>query len=189
MHGPRLFRFLMLILSLLAAGPASAAVEGLEANGPNPALADQLKLFGQFVGNWDCEVLRYQDGQAQQRSTGEWHFGWVLDGRAVQDVFIVPARSDGGQPREWGSSLRSFDPKTGTWFIAWVGPVQGTLQTFTAKQHGDEIVHDGVTPDGRPSRWVFSEIRTDSFRWRSMVSPDRGSSWNVTQEIVARRRK
>ncbi len=106
-----------------------------------------------------------------QRGTGEWHFGWVLDGRAVQDVFIVPARSDTGQPREWGSSLRSFDPKTGTWFIAWIGPVQGTLQTFTAWQQGDEIVHEGVGADGRPSRWVFSEIKPDSFRWRSLISP------------------
>ena len=188
MRGPRPLPLLLLLWSLFVAGPAVAAVEGLDANGPNPALAERLKLFGQFVGNWDCEVLRYQDNQVQ-RGTGEWHFGWVLDGRAVQDVFIVPARSEGGQPREWGSSMRSFDPKTGTWFIAWLGPVQGTLQTFTARQQGGEIVHDGVTPDGRPSRWVFSEIQPDSFRWRSLVSSDRGASWNVTQEIVAHRRK
>ena len=40
----RLLRLILLLLTLLAAGPASAAVEGLEANGPNPALADRLKL-------------------------------------------------------------------------------------------------------------------------------------------------
>lgn len=184
----KLVRSLLLLLSLSVALPAAASIEGLDSTGPNPAVSDQLKLFGQFVGNWTCEILRYQGDQVQ-RGSGEWHFGWVLDGRAVQDVFIVPARSEGGQAREWGSSLRSFDPKTGTWFIAWVGPVQGTLQTFTARQQGDEIVHEGVTADGRPSRWVFSEIKPDSFRWRSLISSDRGASWTVTQEIVATRRK
>jgi hypothetical protein len=191
----RLVRLLVLLLlftapaTLISAGAsAGGSIEGLDSNGPNPALADRLKLFGQFVGSWTCEILRYQDGQPQ-RGSGEWHFGWVLDGRAVQDVFIVPARSEGGQPREWGSSLRSFDPKTGTWYIAWVGPVQGSLQTFTARQQGDEIVHEGTTADGRPSRWVFSEIKPDSFRWRALVSPDRGASWTTLQEIVATRRK
>lgn len=184
----RIAPLLLSLLFLCAARPSSASIEGLDAAGPNPALADRLNLFGQFVGNWTCEILRHQDGQVQ-RGTGEWHFGWVLDGRAVQDVFIVPARSEASQPREWGSSLRSFDPKTGTWFIAWVGPVQGTLQTFTARAQGDEIVHEGTTADGRPSRWIFSDIKPDSFRWRSLVSSDRGASWTVVQEIVATRRK
>lgn len=179
---------LLLLCLFLSAPPASAAIEGLDSAGPNPALADRLKLFGQFVGSWICEIVRYQDNQPQ-RATGEWHFGWVLDGRAIQDVFIVPARADGGQPREWGSSLRSFDPKTGTWFSAWVGPVQGTLQTFTARAQGDEIVHEGSTADGKPSRWIFTDIKPDSFRWRSLVSNDRGATWTTVQEIVATRKK
>jgi hypothetical protein len=173
---------------LLAASPARAAIDGLDAAGPNPALGDRLKLFGQFVGNWDVEVSRSSNG-VLQRDTGEWHFGWVLDGRAVQDVYIVPARSSGQPVREWGSSIRSFDPKTGTWYIAWVGPVQGTLQTFTARQQGDEIVHEGVTADGRPSRWIFRDIRPDSFRWQSLISSDHGTTWTLTQEIFARRHK
>ena len=63
----------------------------LNAAGPDPAYAEQLRLFGRFVGAWDIE-WRGTDRNGQPATmTGELHFGWVLGGRAVQDVWKVPA--------------------------------------------------------------------------------------------------
>lgn len=51
------------------------------------------------------------------KGKGEWHWGWVLDGRAIQDVWI--AHNDVSQSNapitEWGTTLRFYDPKTDVW--------------------------------------------------------------------------
>ena len=48
-------------------------------------------------------------------------------------------------------------------------------------------MQESLTRDGRPERWVFSDVRADSFRWRAEESRDGGRSWAVTQRVVARR--
>jgi len=57
-------------------------VEALHADGPAGPHADELMLFGRFVGSWRLE---WSDADGAT-ATGELHFGWVLGGRAVQDV-------------------------------------------------------------------------------------------------------
>jgi uncharacterized protein len=39
---------------------SSAVLEGLLASGPHPEVAEQLQLFGQFVGDWDVDWIGYQ---------------------------------------------------------------------------------------------------------------------------------
>jgi hypothetical protein len=59
----------------------------LLAAGPDPGRAAELDLFGRFVGAWDVEWHgTFADGRPGTM-TGELHFGWVMDGRAVQDVY------------------------------------------------------------------------------------------------------
>ena len=41
----------------------------------------------------------------QRRRNGEWHFGWVLEGRAIQDVWIVPPRGNGATAMLWQRQL------------------------------------------------------------------------------------
>ena len=63
--------------------------------GPAGPHADKLGLFGQFVGSWTLEWAgRDADGNPATM-TGELHFGCVLGGRAVQDIWIVPGRGTG----------------------------------------------------------------------------------------------
>lgn len=67
-------------------------IESLQANAPLTDLAEKLQLFGQFVGSWDAKVFNYKPDGSTQILQAEWHFGWVLEGRAVQDVWIASKR-------------------------------------------------------------------------------------------------
>jgi len=89
-------------------------IAALHVTGPAGEHAGKLMLFGRFAGSWQLEWTgRGADGQPASM-TGELHVGWVLGGRAVQDVWIVPGR---GQPGEGqpplafhGSTIRFYDP-------------------------------------------------------------------------------
>ena len=169
----------------------SSMIEALAANQPFDALAERLRLFGQFIGSWDVEVLNYKPDGSAQRVEAEWHFGWVLEGRAIQDVWIAPRRelrSTESSPGDYGATLRFYDPKIDAWRSTWVGPVKGYVLLFIARQVGDEIVLEGNHEGGVSRKWIFSEITSESFSWRSIESRDGGLSYEKVQEMFARRR-
>jgi hypothetical protein len=61
-----------------------------------------MMLYGQFVGSWQGTVLVHLPDGAPRESTCEVNFGWALEGRAIQDVWIAPAlqgRKAGEQSR------------------------------------------------------------------------------------------
>src|SRR2546422_3769392 len=91
------------------------------------------------------------------RSQGEIHFGWILDGRAVQDVFMT-RDPDTGRAVPIGTTVRFYDPKMDAWQSVWISPMQELVQTFTGRKIGDEIVLESKTKEGYPEKWIFSEI-------------------------------
>ena len=127
-----------------------------------------------------------------RRTSGEAHAARVLNGRAVQDVFINPRRSDRGPSMaafaNWfGTTLRIYDPALGAWRIWWFNPHDGVRAELVGRRQGDEIVQEGRFPDGTPIRWTFSEITPDSFRWRGeRLEPD-GKSWKLQVEFLGHR--
>ena len=169
------------------AGPWSIA--GLGADGPFPGLEDKLRLFGQFVGDWEIVEDRNlgEDGTLT-RSRGELHWGWILGGRAVQDVWMTIDEETGRSSPD-GTTVRFYDPAIDAWHSVWLSPNQGAVKAFVARAAGDEIVLEGKTADGRPLRWFFSEIAPDSFRWHSERSLDGGKTWMLTEEMRIRRKR
>jgi hypothetical protein len=171
------------------ATPATGLPDALHASGPDSRRADHLQLFGRFVGSWDLEWSR---PGTDERMTGELHFGWVLGGRAVQDVWIVPARGrpgEGEPPLAFhGSTIRFYDPGIGAWRSTWIEPVNGRVRRFIGRPVGDEIVL--VSDEDEPRlRWRFTEITADSFRWQAESSCDGGVSWQFDEEMLAIRRR
>ena len=164
-------------------------IEALHASGPHPDEAKDLMLFGQFVGAWDLDVTNIAPDGTRTELKGEWHFGWVLEGRAVMDVWITPRRSLRGQmePYEYGASLRFFDPALGAWHSIWMGPVRHTVRPFIARQVKDEIILEGSFASGSRTRWIFSQIMETSFQWRNMESSDDGATWTIAQTMSAQR--
>ena len=63
----------------------------------------------------------YLDDGTPHRGLGEIHFGWVLEGRAIQDVWILPGVF-------YGKTLRIYDPGIDAWHILWSDPV---MQFYT----------------------------------------------------------
>lgn len=171
--------------------PADGLIEALHVPGPAGAQADKLGLFGQFVGSWTLEWAGTGTDGRPATMTGELHFGWVLGGRAVQDIWIVPGR---GQPGEGqpplgfhGSTIRFYDDAIGAWRSTWIEPVNGRVRRFIGRLAGDEIVL--VSDEDDPQlRWRFTDIGPDSFRWRGELSRDGGATWELDEEMHATRR-
>ena len=172
----------------------SPFLEALGADGPSADRAGKMDLYGRFVGSWDLDVTQIaEDGRARRRK-GEWHFGWALEGRAVQDVWIVPPRGElrhddaVANLNSYGSTLRVYDPRIDAWQIQWTDPVAQNYLTMIGRAQGDDIVQLGTRPDGDLLRWSFLEIMPNSFLWRGEISADDGVSWRVNTEFTARRR-
>jgi hypothetical protein len=174
---------------------ASSFLSALIADGPAPEHAEELMLYGQFVGDWTTETRAYPPGGGVELSTWDVRFDWVLEGRAIQDVWISPPRS--AQRPGWhapgnrySTTLRVYDPRARNWQIIWVNPPSGTVVRQIARAVGSDIVQD-ADPDasGMLSRWVYRDIRPDSFRWCSEESRDQGATWKLVQEMRATRVK
>jgi len=168
------------------------AIEGLLSDGPNSELEEKLMLFGQFVGDWDILEDRFyqSDGKPsleQNLTRGELHWDWILDGRAVQDVWMsIDERTHKAIPE--GTTIRFYDQKIDAWHSIWISPTQAVVKTFVGRQVGDEIVLEGRTAEGYPLRWIFSEITPNSFRWRAEETRDNGKTWTLREEMQIRRR-
>lgn len=166
--------------------------DALLADGPHREHESELMLFGQFVGSWDIDWRgRNDEDGTWMQARGEWHFAWVLEGRAVQDVWIVPSRAERAlgdlRKGEYGTTLRFYDPSNCEWSVTWHGPVYGNVRVFAARQEGDEIVLRGNDHDDRAVRWIFSDITDDAFRWRSLRL-ENDDSWVMREEMRVRRR-
>lgn len=145
-------------------------------------------LFGQFVGSWDFELVELT-GQGEVAAHGEWHFGWILRGLGIQDVWIVPSRHSSPDPNgvmEYGTTIRIYDPTTDVWHVSWNGPHRLRFVQLEGGRDGHEILLIGSI-GSQPTRWVFSDIGRSSFTWRNELSFDGGKSFLVVQHLTARR--
>ena len=162
----------------------------LLSSGPDPAHAADLQLFGQFIGSWEIEWHSTDTGGNPVRTTGELDFGWVLGGRAVQDVWKVPGPGltmPGGRPGFSGSTIRFYDAGIGAWRSTWIDPSNGRVRRFIGRAAGDTIVLEGLDDEPR-ERWSFRDITPDSFRWVGETSDD-GVTWIHDEEMIIRRRQ
>jgi hypothetical protein len=61
----------------------------------SPEIPESADAYGWLVGSWELDVLQYRGiDLSSQGIKGEAHFGWVLEGRAIQDVWIMPRPSE-----------------------------------------------------------------------------------------------
>lgn len=167
--------------------------DALASNGPAADRADKLALYAWLVGSWELDaVLRRPDGSTEQKR-GFISAGWVLEGRAIQDVFTIPGLF-------YGSTLRVYDPALDAWHCHWSDPLRQVYFQAIGRACGSEIVNEGPEPEslarvygmrvapGNPARlrWVFGDITANAFRWRSERSTD-GAEWLLQREYFVRR--
>ena len=170
-----------------APDPRKAMIAALASADPNPSMGEEARTFDRLVGTWDCDFSFHLDDGSVRHKRGELLFGWILDGRAVQDSWITyPA--DGQKDREIGTSLRFFDTALKQWRVIFVGPQFNYAVNTQGGMEGDRIVLQGMDADGLPIRWSFNQMKPDSFVWRGEKSRDGGKTWKLEEEHQMKRR-
>jgi len=186
--------FVMLPASSGAAPSQNQFLEALTAPGPAPGDGSNADLYGALIGDWDAEVIDHLPDGTDRRQSAEMHFVRVLEGRAVQDLWIAPAIRDLGSPtraekgNRYGTTLRIYDAKVDAWRITWWNPVTGAENHLVGRRVGSQIVQTGSDADGRLVRWVFDQVGPGSFHWKGEGSDDGGRTWRCETEFSARRR-
>jgi hypothetical protein len=151
-------------------------------------------MYAQLIGDWDAEVVDHLPGGISRRLSAEMHFAWVLEGRAIQDLWIAPARRDrlkSAPPsvdgNRYGTTLRVYDPDLDAWRVTFWNPVTRVETRLVGRRVESQIVQTGTDADGRLIRWVFVELDSDRFHWRGEHSVDDGHTWTTETEYFARR--
>lgn len=159
---------------------APSFVQALRSEHPAPDRAEKLKLYGWLIGRWTMEATVYADDGTLHEGPGEIYFDWVLEGRAIQDVWILPGVF-------YGTTLRIYDPGLDAWHILWNDPLRQFYTRQIGRAEGADIVQNGTNDAGEAVRWSFREITPDSFRWLGERSRDGGKTWQLQADFRARR--
>ncbi|MGB7859713.1 MAG: hypothetical protein WBM90_04390 [Acidimicrobiia bacterium] len=166
------------------------ALDLLAADGPHQNNADRLMQFGRFVGSWVLEASFFGVDGTEEETTAEWHWIWILGGRAIQDVLVFPAKSSAppADGYRYGTTLRVLDESDNVWRVVWVAPQTGTVFKLSGAFSDDGgVVLVGDPHDGEPTKWVFSGVTPETFLWEGYVKDDQDSDWRLIQRMTAQR--
>jgi len=165
----------------------------LAASGRSSEISDADDVYGWFVGSWELDVRHYWAVDVSaQGIKGEVHAGWVLEGRAVQDVWIMPRRGDRSARLDknlnmYGTTLRVWDSSIGAWRITWSNPAGEHFEEQIGRWNNNEIIQVGTRTDNTSTRWRFTEITGESFHWIGESLAPGQVKWKLEGEFLARR--
>src|SRR5215472_15683805 len=131
----------------------SGFMQALHSEGP--ASDRDMALYGWLIGDWVMDATIHRDDGTTFDGRGEIHFGWVLEGRAIQDVWALPGAYH-------GTTLRIYDPGLEAWHILWSDPVRQSYTRQLGRAEGPDIVQIGKNGAGETLRWRFTQITADS---------------------------
>ena len=96
---------------------SNSFIRALLADRPAADRAEKLGLYGWLIGQWDMDATIHADDGSRREARGEIHLAWVLEGRAIQDVWTLPGVF-------YGTTLRVYDPGLDAWHILWSDPLK-----------------------------------------------------------------
>jgi catechol 2,3-dioxygenase-like lactoylglutathione lyase family enzyme len=155
-------------------------IQALPSTGPAGDRAEKMGLYGWLIGDWTMDATVYAGDASRHETAGSIHFGWVLKGRAIQDVWILPGFFH-------GTTLRIYDPGLDAWHILWSDPLKQYFTRQIGRAQGRDIVQEGRNDAGQATRWRFVDITPSSFTWLGELSPDDGATWQLQARFLARR--
>ena len=172
----------------LLGGPAIAGAactqdvfKELVASGPHivPGEPSAARLFDRVAGSWNVDYTNIADDGTRDKVRGQLLVGWVLDGRALQDVWIQFPKA--GEDRFIGTTLRFYDPDRKKWRVTWVSAIAKAVTVLEGGEEDGRIALYTEGPKGR-TRWTFSDITDKSFVWRGELSADGGKTWRLRED-------
>lgn len=159
-----------------------AMIRELQATRAHPSLGSDGEVFGRLIGKWNVEYSFISKDGKVTHETGEYLAGWVTNGRAIQDVWVVnPSKTR--KDREIYTTLFYSNTKSKTWYASWFDPEHGFVARFTGSVEGNNriviLTHDF---GGNDDRWSFNEIGHNSFVFHVEESTDGGKTWRLAEE-------
>jgi hypothetical protein len=169
----------------------STLFDATVAPGPHPSLGKHAETYGRVIGSWNGEYEDLNDDGSPESGSLEVHFAWVLQGLAVQDVWIAPARAQRAthapaKRDTYGTTLRVFDPAAEVWRVVWLNPARNARVDLIGRRIGDDIIQLGTYKDA-PVKWTFTHITPRSFTWQGLVLEADGVTWRRQTEFKLRR--
>lgn len=165
-----------LALALLQAAPAEGAETPAPPAPPPPCASAGHAGFDFWVGEW--EVFARASGQR----VGESLIERTNNGCAVIENWR-PANGN------TGTSLNSYDPRTGQWHQKWVGSGGGMVE-FVGGVAGDSMVLTGNWPTPvaphQLIRMSYSQGEDGSVRQHGEASLDHGLTWQTSFDFLYR---
>ena len=176
----------------IATAVENSPLASLAAADRAPEIPESHDIYGWLEGNWELDVRHYRIDVSALGLKGEAHFFRALEGRAVQDVWIMPSRDArhaklSPENNMYGTTLRIWDPSIAAWRITWLNPITGQRDELIGRRIGNDIIQVGTRRDGTPIRWNFTQITSDGFRWTGEALEPDGTTWRLEGEFYARR--
>src|SRR5258707_7025776 len=170
-----------------------AFLDALPAEGPSPELTDVDNIFSFLIGSWEIDALLYDANGRVQKTKGEVHASWVLEGRAIQDLFIFPGRADRHtrlppQGDRYATTIRTYDRGLKAWRINFINPAAyETSANLIARRQGDGIEMEGRLADGAQSRCGYEKSTPTSFNYTAEKMKSSDGSWQPYLELFGKR--
>jgi hypothetical protein len=173
-------RILMLLLPLLLTSMLFARQSA--AAPANPCLTPQQKQFDFWVGEWDLTWPSEKPGEVEHGSN---NIQRILDGCVVEETFSGLATN-----HLRGTSVSTFDARSGMWKQTWVDNEGGYLDFTGEFKDGQMILQREAVRDGRKflQRMVWRNITSDALDWSWEASKDGGKTWQVNWPIHYKRK-
>ena len=143
------------------------------------SIPENRDVFGKFIGEWSLELSITNLNGTSVKYKGEWHFHRILQGRAIQDIWIIPKLNsiDGNEFHEYGTTVRTYDANTGKWKAVWIGPVQGQFFVFAINDDNETIILTETNHPKLEMKWIFYDISPNSFQWKSEMKIKGTDNW------------
>ncbi|MEO0572505.1 MAG: hypothetical protein AAF039_12430 [Bacteroidota bacterium] len=145
-------------------------------------------VFGKFVGQWELLLTITDSFDTSSQYKGEWHFDRILQGRAIQDIWMIPglANNESDEFHEYGTTIRTFNPKTNRWKAVWVGPIQNQFFVFDITDSDEAIILTETKNPKLEMKWSFYDISENSFQWKSEIKIKGSDRWltNYHMELM-----
>lgn len=151
------------------------------------SIPDEQNIFGTLIGEWEFEWIDNHGTEKERHVKGEWIFSWILDGTAIQDVFICPSREERSHNKQpdaaYATTLRIYNPEKQTWDVFY--GCTGDNTRLEARKEGDKIVLTEIT--SQQMKWIFSDITEKSFHWQNNILQE-DHQWKTIGELFAKRK-
>jgi hypothetical protein len=164
-------------------------VEALISSQRAADISESSDIFAFLIGSWRLDAVLYDADGKTRRMAGELHASWVLEGRAIQDLFIFPARvdrrSDVRHPGDrYATTLRTYDRRLDAWRINFINPAaEETSARLLARRDSHGISMEGQLLNGTVIRWAYTDITDTSFHYSAERLETESGLWRLYLEL------